>query len=70
MDKCPDLPVIQKMLKVVFAALCAGFIAMPAALALEIEGVKLDDSIEVAKGGPKAAANPAAPPRSMYSAAL
>ena len=57
MDKCPDLPVIQKMLKVVFAALCAGFISMPVALALEIEGVKLDDSIEVVKGGPKLVLN-------------
>jgi hypothetical protein len=57
MDKCPDLPVIQMMLKVFFAALCAGFISMPVALALEIEGVKLDDSIEIAKGGPKLVLN-------------
>jgi len=40
------------MLKFVFAAFCACFIAAPAALALEIEGVKLDEKIEISKGGP------------------
>ena len=50
-------PVLQTLFKFVVAAFCACFIAAPAAFALEIEGVKLDESIELSKGGPKLVLN-------------